>query len=93
MKPIKGTKNRIIFKEKKSEKEEVKIYTGTEDLSKVERGIIVAVTDEDEDGLLPFVKVGDEVLFTKSAFMEKFVNGGETYYQTLENSVVVILNA
>ena len=93
MKPIKGTKNRIIFKEKESEKEEVKIYTGTEDLSKVERGIIVAVTDEDEDELPPFVKVGDDVLFTKSAFMEKFVNNGETYYQTLENSVVVVLNA
>lgn len=88
MKPIKGTKNRIIFKEVETE-EKPKLYAGAEKY--VDRGIIVEVTEKDEDGNAPKVKKGDVVLLTKSAFMEKFIVGEETFYQTLEASVVVIL--
>lgn len=88
MKPIKGTKNRIIFKELEIE-EKPTLYAGSE--KSVDRGIIIEVTEQDEDGNAPKVKKGDVVLFSKGSYMEKFVVEEETFYQTLETSVVVIL--
>jgi co-chaperonin GroES (HSP10) len=89
MKAIKGTKNRIIFQA--VETEDKSLIISNVDKS-VTRGIVIKVTGQDEDLQKPQVKEGDEILLTKGSFVEKFVYKNEEYYQTLESSVIVILN-
>lgn len=74
--PIAGTKNRIYVQPAKAEEKTAGgIIIPDTAKEKPQRGIVIAVSNEDEDGKRPTVKVGDTVVYGKYAGTEYTYEG------------------
>jgi chaperonin GroES len=76
IKPIAGTKNRVLVEPAPAEeKTSGGIYIPDTAKEKPQQGTVVATSDIDEDGNKPSVKVGDTVLYGKYSGTELAVDG------------------
>lgn len=87
IKPVAGTKNRVFIKEVLEEK---KTQTGiilAEDVEKAPtEGRVVAISDVDDTGAKPELKVGDYVYFPENA-PNPITIMGEVYLVTKESAI------
>jgi chaperonin GroES len=76
IKPVAGTQNRVIVEPAKAEEKTAGgIIIPDTAKEKPQKGKIVAVSEHDEKGNKPVVKVGDNVLYGKYAGTEITVDG------------------
>lgn len=85
--PIAGTKNRVFIKESTEEKVTSGGIILMEDAEKAPtEGIVVGVSERDETGMEPNVKVGDYVYFPENAPYPIQI-GEETFLVLKENQI------
>ncbi|MGE3824937.1 MAG: co-chaperone GroES [Bacteroidia bacterium] len=91
IKPIAGTQNRVVVEPAAAE-ENTKSGIIIPDTAKEkpQRGKIVSVSDVDDKGNKPAVKVGDEVLYGKYAGTEITVEGKE-YLIMRESDIFAVI--
>ena len=76
IKPVAGTQNRVVVEAAAAEEKTASgIIIPDTAKEKPQRGIVIAVSDKDEKGNKPEVKVGDTVLYGKYAGTEVQVEG------------------
>lgn len=76
IKPVAGTQNRVVVEAAAAEEKTASgIIIPDTAKEKPQRGIVIAVSDKDEKGNKPEVKVGDTVLYGKYAGTEVLVEG------------------
>jgi chaperonin GroES len=76
IKPVAGTQNRVVVEAAAAEEKTASgIIIPDTAKEKPQRGIVIAVSEKDEKGNKPEVKVGDTVLYGKYAGTEVQVEG------------------
>lgn len=91
IKPIAGTQNRVVVEPAAAEeKTKSGIIIPDTAKEKPQRGKIVSVSEIDEKGNKPAVKVGDEVLYGKYAGTEITVEGKE-YLIMRESDIFAVI--
>jgi chaperonin GroES len=76
IKPVAGTQNRVVVEAAPAEEKTASgIIIPDTAKEKPQRGKVVAVSDKDDKGNKPEVKVGDTVLYGKYAGTEVIVEG------------------
>lgn len=91
IKPIAGTQNRVVVEAAAAEeKTKSGIIIPDTAKEKPQRGKIVSVSEVDEKGNKPAVKVGDEVLYGKYAGTEITVDGKE-YLIMRESDIFAVI--
>lgn len=76
IKPVAGTQNRVVVEAAAAEEKTASgIIIPDTAKEKPQRGIVIAVSEKDEKGNKPEVKVGDTVLYGKYAGTEVLVEG------------------
>lgn len=76
IKPVAGTQNRVVVEAAAAEEKTASgIIIPDTAKEKPQKGIVIAVSDKDEKGNKPEVKVGDIVLYGKYAGTEVQVEG------------------
>jgi chaperonin GroES len=91
IKPIAGTQNRVVVEAAAAEeKTKSGIIIPDTAKEKPQRGKIVSVSEIDEKGNKPAVKVGDEVLYGKYAGTEITVEGKE-YLIMRESDIFAVI--
>jgi chaperonin GroES len=91
IKPIAGTQNRVVVEPAAAEeKTKSGIIIPDTAKEKPQRGKIVSVSDIDDKGNKPAVKVGDEVLYGKYAGTEITVEGKE-YLIMRESDIFAVI--
>ena len=76
IKPVAGTQNRVVVEAAAAEEKTASgIIIPDTAKEKPQRGIVIAVSDKDDKGNKPEVKVGDTVLYGKYAGTEVQVQG------------------
>ncbi|MCG3166548.1 MAG: 10 kDa chaperonin [Bacteroidia bacterium] len=91
IKPIAGTQNRVVVEPAAAEeKTKSGIIIPDTAKEKPQRGKIVSVSDVDDKGNKPAVKVGDEVLYGKYAGTEITVEGKE-YLIMRESDIFAVI--
>lgn len=91
IKPIAGTKNRVIVKPAAAEEKTASgIIIPDTAKEKPQKGIVMAISDSDEDGNNPTVKAGDTVLYGKYAGTEVSLEG-EDYLIMRESDILAIV--
>ena len=76
IKPIAGSQNRILIQASEAEEKTAGgLYIPDSAKKKTKKGKVVAVSESDEKGKKPEVKVGDTVLYGKYAGTEITVEG------------------
>jgi chaperonin GroES len=91
IKPIAGTQNRVVVEAAAAEeKTKSGIIIPDTAKEKPQRGKIVSVSEIDEKGNKPAVKVGDEVLYGKYAGTEITVDGKE-YLIMRESDIFAVI--
>ncbi|TAF52919.1 MAG: co-chaperone GroES [Sphingobacteriia bacterium] len=89
--PVAGTKNRVIVKPSAAEEKTAGgIIIPDTAKEKPQRGTVVAISPNDEDGNKPVVKAGDTVLYGKYAGTEIQVEGGD-YLIMRESDILAIV--
>ncbi|MGI4022031.1 MAG: co-chaperone GroES [Janthinobacterium lividum] len=91
IKPIAGTANRVVVEAAAAEEKTASgLFIPDTAKEKPQKGTVVAVSEEDEKGKKPVVKVGDTVLYGKYAGTEITDNGKE-YLIMRESDVYAVL--
>ncbi len=91
IRPIAGTQNRVVVEAAAAEeKTKSGIIIPDTAKEKPQRGKIVSVSEIDEKGNKPAVKVGDEVLYGKYAGTEITVDGKE-YLIMRESDIFAVI--
>jgi len=91
IKPIAGTQNRVVvLPAAAEEKTKSGIIIPDTAKEKPQRGKIVSISDIDEKGNKPAVKVGDEVLYGKYAGTEITIEGKE-YLIMRESDIFAVI--
>ena len=91
VKPVAGTKNRVFVSPAAGEEKTAGgIIIPDTAKEKPQRGTIVAVSEVDEDGKKPAVKVGDVVLYGKYAGTEISIEGHD-YLIMRESDILAIV--
>lgn len=91
IKPIAGTQNRVVVEPAAAEeKTKSGIIIPDTAKEKPQRGKIVSVSDVDDKGNKPAVKVGDEVLYGKYAGTEITIDGKE-YLIMRESDIFAVI--
>ncbi len=91
IKPIAGTQNRVVVEAAAAEeKTKSGIIIPDTAKEKPQRGKIVSVSEVDDKGNKPAVKVGDEVLYGKYAGTEITVEGKE-YLIMRESDIFAVI--
>ncbi len=91
IKPIAGTQNRVVVEPAAAEeKTKSGIIIPDTAKEKPQRGKIVSVSEVDDKGNKPAVKVGDEVLYGKYAGTEITVEGKE-YLIMRESDIFAVI--
>lgn len=91
IKPIAGTQNRVVVEPAAAEeKTKSGIIIPDTAKEKPQRGKIVSISEIDEKGNKPAVKVGDEVLYGKYAGTEITVEGKE-YLIMRESDIFAVI--
>ena len=76
IKPVAGTQNRVVVEASPAEEKTASgIIIPDTAKEKPQRGKVIAVSDKDDKGNKPEVKVGDTVLYGKYAGTEVIVEG------------------
>ncbi len=76
IKPVAGTQNRVVVESAEAEEKTASgIFIPDTAKEKPQRGKVIAVSEKDDKGNTPEVKVGDAVLYGKYAGTEVQVNG------------------
>jgi len=76
IKPVAGTQNRVVVQSAEAEEKTASgIYIPDTAKEKPQRGTIIAVSEKDDKGNKPEVKVGDTVLYGKYAGTEVQIDG------------------
>ena len=76
IKPVAVTQNRVVIEAAAAEEKTASgIIIPDTAKEKPQRGVVIAVSDKDEKGNKPEVKVGDTVLYGKYAGTEVHVDG------------------
>lgn len=72
IKPIAGSKNRVVVSQVEQTEEITKggIIIPLMFLDKPQHGKVIAISDVDENGIKPVVKVGDIILYDKTKVVE-----------------------
>jgi chaperonin GroES len=90
IKPIAGSGNRVVIEPAPAEeKTAAGIIIPDTAKEKPQKGKIVAVSDQDEKGIKPVVKIGDVVLYGKYAGTE-INSGGKDYLIMKESDIYVV---
>jgi co-chaperonin GroES (HSP10) len=91
--PISGTKNRVFVEDTKGKEKKSGggLILVENEYKEQTDGIVIAVSESDENGLLPKVKVGDHVFFDEHGFSRNEHNGN-SYLSMRESSIIGILN-
>lgn len=78
IKPIAGTKNRVVVEPAAAEEKTAGgIIIPDTAKEKPQKGKVVAISEQDEDGHKPVVKIGDNVLYGKYAGTEIAYDGND----------------
>ena len=92
IKPIAGTQNRVVVEPAAAEvKTSVGIIIPDTAKEKPQKGKVIAVSDIDEKGNKPVVKVGDEVLYGKYSGVETNFEGTD-FIIMRENDILAVIN-
>ena len=93
IRPVAGTQNRVVVEAAAAEEKTASgIIIPDTAKEKPQRGKVIAVSDKDEKGNAPEVKVGDTVLYGKYAGTEIKIEG-EDYLIMREDDVLGVLEA
>lgn len=91
IKPVAGTQNRVVVEAAAAEERTASgIIIPDTAKEKPQRGKVIAVSDKDEKGNSPEVKVGDTVLYGKYAGTEVLVEGKD-YLIMRESDIFAIV--
>lgn len=91
IKPVAGTKNRVIVHPSPAEEKTAGgIIIPDTAKEKPQRGTVVSVSETDEDGKKPVVKVGDTVLYGKYSGTEISYEG-EDYLIMRESDILAVI--
>ena len=86
--PVAGNKNRVFIQPAEAEKVTAGgIIIPDSAQEKPQKGTVVAVSELDEDGKTPVVKVGDIVMYSKYAGTE-LPHEGVTYLSMRESDII-----
>lgn len=89
--PVAGSKNRVFVKPSPAEEKSAGgIIIPDTAKEKPQRGIVQAVSSQDEEGVLPVVNVGDFVLYGKYAGTELSYEG-QDYLSMRESDILAII--
>lgn len=91
IKPIAGTNNRVLVQPAAAEEKTMSgIIIPDSAQEKPQKGTVVSVSEEDEKGMKPKVKVGDVVLYGKYSGTELSVEGKD-YLIMRESDILAIV--
>jgi chaperonin GroES len=91
IKPIAGTKNRVLVLPDPAETVTAGgIIIPDSAQEKPQRGIVVSISDKDDEGQTPSVKVGDKILYGKYAGTE-LSHEGKDYLIMRESDIFAVI--
>lgn len=92
--PVAGTKNRVfvqpLAKEEKRTVSGLFIPSTAEDVTNL-RGVVLAVSTRDENGIEPTVKAGDKVIYSRYVTTEE-EHEGVSFFVMKEGDIFAIIN-
>jgi chaperonin GroES len=91
IRPIAGTKNRVFVEPAEAETKTASgIIIPDTAKEKPQRGTVVAISEKDEEGKTPYLKVGDVVLYGKYSGTEISIEGKD-YLSMKESDIIAVI--